>query len=355
MAKVHIGGAGGAPSNNVIRSLREAGGDYLTGQSSEAADLLLADVEERYVVPPADDSAYGPALLELLERLRPDLLHVQNDFEVRAVSRLRDEITELGVRLYLPSPPAVEACVNKFSSYAAWRANDLPVPETRLLRTPDDLAAAMSEFGPSVWLRAVEGGGGAGAVPTDSAQFATAWIDRNDGWGRFTAAAILGPTSVTWQSLWRQGELVVAQTRLRRSWAFSSRAPSGVTGVTRVAETVSDESVDRTSEAAIRAIDPVPHGLYGVDLTYDEDGTANLTEINVGRFFTTIHFFTEAGLNMPAMYRDLALDRQPEQQSSRINPLPDGLVWIRGMDVEPVLTTVEALSELSGEPLSKQP
>ena len=60
-----------------------------------------------------------------------------------------------------------------------------------------------------------------------------------------------------------------------------------------------------------------------------------LTEINIGRFFTTIYFFTKAGLNMPAIYRDLALEgRHPKLERKR-NPLPTGLAWVRGMDVEP--------------------
>ena len=34
------------------------------------------------------------------------------------------------------------------------------------------------------------------------------------------------------------------------------------------------------------------------------------------------------------------------QYKGKINPLPDGLVWIRGMDVTPVLTTSEELAKL---------
>jgi carbamoyl-phosphate synthase large subunit len=92
MARIYIGGAGGAPSNNVLRSLRESGSDYLIGASSSAAALMLADVDERHVVPLARDHNYSEALLSLLDRTRPDLVHVQNDAEVLAVSRLRDDI-----------------------------------------------------------------------------------------------------------------------------------------------------------------------------------------------------------------------------------------------------------------------
>jgi carbamoyl-phosphate synthase large subunit len=106
--------------------------------------------------------------------------------------------------------------------------------------------------------------------------------------------------------------------------------------------------VDRIGEAAVRAVDAAAHGLYGVDLTHDADGVPNPTEINIGRFFTTILFFTRAGLNLPAIYLALGLDGVRPTLARRLNPLPDGLVWVRGMDREPVLTTLAELERLEG-------
>jgi carbamoyl-phosphate synthase large subunit len=37
----------------------------------------------------------------------------------------------------------------------------------------------------------------------------------------------------------------------------------------------------------------------GVDMAYDRNNVPNPNEINISRFFTTVLFFTEAGLNMP--------------------------------------------------------
>src|SRR5205823_5407002 len=161
--------------------------------------------------------------------------------------------------------------------------------------------------------------------------------------GQFTAAEMLSANSVTWLSLWYRGELVVAQTRRRRSWNFGDRTLSGVTGVTGVAETCSSEIVTRTALDAIESIDREPHGIFAVDLTYDNEGIPRLTEINIGRFFTTVYFFTQAGINFPQIYRDIALEEKFPVLERKINPLPDGLLWIRGMDVEPVLTTVAKL------------
>lgn len=343
-SRIQVGGAGGAPGNNLIRCLRESRhGDYLIGQSSSAADLFLADVDEAHLVPAATSPAYDCALLELINESRPDLLLVQHDFEVRAVSRVRDAIAACGVSVPLPAPRTVELCVDKHQSYEIWADAGLPVPATVLLNSPADLEEAIARLGPEVWLRAIEGGGGSGAIATSSFEFGCAWIERFDGWGSFTAASMLGRDSVTWQSIWWEGELVVAQTRRRYEWAFSNRAPAGVTGVTRVAATVADPAIDELARASVLAIDDRPHGVFGVDMTYGRDGQANLTEINIGRFFTTIHFFAQAGLNMPLILRDLALDGSRPQLDRILNPLPSGLVWIRGMDVAPALTTVEEL------------
>ena len=350
MARIHIGGAGGAPSNNVIMSLRESERrHYLIGATSMPSDLMLADVDEKHVVPNATAPGYRAAILDLLARTRPDFMHVQSDYEVLAVSRLRDEISRLGVRLFLPSQETVENCVDKEKSYAIWSRAGITVPRTMMLNDPDDLKRAFATLGERIWIRATVGGGGRGALPTSSFDFGRAWIDEYRGWGSFTAAELLSDRSVTWQSIWHEGELVVAQARRRHKWNYGNRTLSGVTGITGVGETCSDEDVTQIALAAIKAVDSRPHGVFCVDMTYDRHGVPNPTEINIGRFFTTCYFFTRAGLNFPEIYCDLALEGRFPSLARKINPLPDGLVWIRGMDVAPVLTTHEELAKLESQ------
>lgn len=347
MAKIHIGGAGGAPANNFIKSLRESNrNDYLIGTSSVPTDLFLADTDEHYVVPPASSENYSTSLLQLLSKTKPDFLHVQNDHEVLAISQMRDQIQSLGVKLYLPCRNTVDTCIDKHKSYECWKKSGVKVPKTMFLNTPDDLKKAFSELGPKIWIRAIVGAAGRGSLPAENFEFAKIWIDQFKGWGEFTAAECLTSKSITWLSIWYEGELVVAQTRRRHSWNFSDRTISGVTGITGVGETCSDAVVDQVALDTIHSIDPKPHGIFGVDLTYDNDGWPNPTEINIGRFFTTHYFFTKAGLNMPEIYSNIALDGVFPTLDKKINPLPDGLLWIRGMDVEPVLTTSQALDEL---------
>lgn len=307
---------------------------------------MLADVDRGYLVPGAKDPDYRDRLLEILAAERPALLHVQHDYEVLAISEMREEIEALGVRTFLPAKQTVRDCVDKYRSYELWAKAGVRPPKTIQITEPADLDRAFDELGPRVWLRATTGGGGRGALPADDREFARLWIDRFAGWGEFTAAELLTAETVTWSSLWLGGRLVVAQTRRRAAWSFGDRTLSGVTGVTGVGITASDPVVDEVALGAVRAVDERPNGIFSVDMTYDSAGAPRPTEINIARFFTTIDFFAAAGLNLPEIYCDLALTGEAPWPEPRINPLPDGLVWIRGMDVPPRLRRKEELDRL---------
>lgn len=348
MKKILIGGAGGAPSEGVINSLlRSDKGEEVIGMSSEPTDLVLSSAARKYYVPYANDGAYRGALLGILEKERPDLIHFQNDLEVFHASLLRDEIHAMGTGTFMPPHDVIDTCVHKYKTYLKLKAAGVPQPGTMMLQDEKDLELAFKELGDAqgrIWLRASSiGAGGKGALPTNDFEFAKHWIQHFKGWGEFTAAELLSPDTVTWLSIWYEGELIVAQTRIRKGWTHGNRTLSGVTGVTKIGQTFSDPEVDRIAEATVRAVSDKPHGIFGVDMTYSREGVPNPTEINISRFFTTVLFFTEAGLNMPVIFKDLALYGKKPDLQKKLNPLPDGLLWLRGMDTRPRLMTHEQL------------
>ena len=339
MRRILVTAAGGSPSTNFVRSLRAAPEPYhLIGVDANAYHLQRAETDERYLVPPASASDF----LDILERIAQDtdaeLIHSQADVEIAVLSEARGRFTAAGIRLFLPSHETVLVCQNKFISFQRWRAAGLRVPDTMMVRSEADLTEAFNRFGSPVWIRAVSGAAGRGAFPARTLQQAIAWVEFHDGWGGFSAAECMGSDSTTWMSLWKNGELIVAQSRKRLYWELGNRAPSGVTGITGAGLTVDDAQVNEISLQAIRAVDAEPDGIFSVDLTYDRDGIPNPTEINIGRFFTTHNFFTAAGLNMPHFYVKAAFDEPLPALASRINPLPGGLLWIRGVDFLPILS-----------------
>lgn len=357
MAKILIAGAGGAPTENVIHSIKSGKREeYIVGIGSEPYDMMLSAADSKYQVPYSYENGYAERLVEVIKKEKPDFAHFQNDIEIRTVSRMRDKVLEQGVKLFMPSVETIERCVDKGVSAEIWEANGIKIPKTMRINDAQDLKMAFEKLGDNegkVWLRSTVGGGGKGALPTNNYEFAKNWVERYKGWGNFTAAELLTSATVTWLSIWYNGELVVAQTRKRNSWNFGDRTLSGVTGITRVGETCSDEVVDRIAIDSIAAIDPKPHGIYGVDMTYDKSGIPNPTEINISRFFTTVYFFTAAGLNMPEIFVNIALYDEFPVLDKKINPLPDGLLWIRGMDREARLTSMTEIRQeidLLGKP-----
>lgn len=344
MNKILITGAGSAQSNGVINSLIAYNSDdHIIGVGSDSFDLMLSKAHSKYLIPHSKSQDYKESLLKVIKLERPSMIHFQHDAELSVALTFKQEIENLGVKMLVPTYDEIDVCVHKYKSWVKFKSAGIKVPENIVINKPEDVQRALAELGSSsgqIWLRsAAIGGGGKGALPTSDYLEAVEWIERFNGWGDFIAAELLTSNTVTWLSIWQDGKLVVAQGRRRHSWAHSALSPSGVTGVTKVGETFSDATVDSVGVAAVKAISAKPNGIYGVDMAYDTSGMPNPTEINISRFFTTIEFFTRAGLNMPGILRDIVLNGAPPKLEKIINPLQDGLLWVRGMDCVPVLTT----------------
>lgn len=349
MSKILVAGAGGAPSEGVIYSLLQNPDNTVIGMGSEPTDLILSKAERKYCVPYADAPDYKSKLLQVLQLEQPDLVHFQNDLEIFNASLMREDILGTGTKIFMPEHEVIDTCVHKYKSYLAFAEAGVKVPRNIFINNVEDLIEAFKILGDQdgkIWLRASSiGGGGKGALPTNSFDLAKAWIEHYNGWGDFIAAEMLTPKTVTWLSIWYEGELVVAQTRARQGWTHGNRAISGVTGVTKVGVTCDDEHVTAVAIDSIKAVTTKPHGIFGVDMTYDKMGIPNPTEINISRFFTTVRFFTEAGLNMPEIFKTLALGQQLTTLTKKINPLESELFWARGMDTDPKIFKPQQLEK----------
>ena len=334
--RILISETGGTLTRNVIASLRKSKEQYyIIGITSHPYEIALSNADESYLVPDARDKAFIPVVNHIAKKTKAQFLHSQHDAVIKVLANNTDRLV---VPTFFPKKETVNACVDKFKSYKLWESAGVPVARSMEISTPEDLKRAFKLFGKTIWIRLKEGGGGAGSLPTSDYSFAKIWIEHFKGWGKFIASEQLSPDSVTWSSIWKNGKLIVAQSRKRLYWLFGNRTISGVTGVTGAAVTVRDRKVDELARRAILAVDPKPDGIFSVDMTYDLKGKLRATEINIGRFFTTIHFFTEAGLNMPDIFVRLAFGEKLPYIARPVNPLPPGLVWVRGMDSRPVLT-----------------
>jgi len=296
VTRVLLLGAKGAAARGVKNSLELAGGYEVIGVDDPSAsdeDTLLL--------------AAGHAV---------NYVHAQPDEEVLKLSRIRRSLRDAGCATFLPRRDVIDLCQDKWKTYLALSKCGVPVPRTSL---------SEADFrGEKVHIRPRVGAGGKGSYQGWTAGYV------NDDNLNTIAELLPGPT-VTWQGIYAKGKLIVSQQRKRLEWTHGDR------GSCLVGETYSDAVHNKIALDAIYAVDLHPHGIYGVDMTLDAEGNPRVTEINIGRFFTTIEFFAQAGVNFPDIVCRLALGEDVEPIGS--NPLPNGLRWERAIDALPVLCT----------------
>jgi carbamoyl-phosphate synthase large subunit len=342
MKRILVTGAGGNASQSFIASLRMSGEPfYLVGTDTNPFHLEAADVEARYRLPRCNAPDYLAALRALLDREGIDLLHAQPDPEVAFLSAHRDA---LPVRLFLPSPGAIQTCHDKVQSNRVWHQAGVPVPLSFPVADGETLSQAVTrllERGEQVWVRASRGAGSRAALPVCSERQAREWIhywEVSKGLSPqdFMVCEYLPGAEFAFQGLWHRGRLVTSMARERVEYLFGNLMPSGQSSSPSIARTVHRDDVNDIATRAVQSIDPIPHGVYGVDLKENAAGVPCVTEINIGRFYTTSNFFSAAGCNMPWLYVQLAFDAVIPAMPA-YNALEADLYWVRGVDRAPKL------------------
>lgn len=322
---------------NFTRCLRMAGGWRTVGVDGSLADFHCSEADERHLMTGADEDELMRCLVRLVERYRPDLVYAADtSWLLDVVSRRRAEI---GAALLLPDYDDHVRMEDKWSTWLALAAAGLATPPTELVDGLDALRRMVDRYG-RVWLRRRSGSAGAGSVATDSADFARAWVERENGWGHFTVAQCLTSRTATFSGLWHDGALVASQLRERLGWQYPSLSASGVTGITGAQRTIWDPALHEQAVSCVFALASRPHGIVGVDFTYDADGRALPTEVQPARFYSSMQFLAEVGLNFPALYCQVALDGPPGQRPL-VNPIRTEHYWVKNVDRLPRLLTAD--------------
>jgi biotin carboxylase len=340
MTRILITGAGGSAASNFCDALRhDTKRSYqIIGSDAKPYHLELAPLEGKYLVPPASDPAFCDAINGIIAKEGIDFVHPQPDVEVAWFATNRERIN---APTFLPDANAIELCHDKMTFNERLGSRGVAVPRAFHITDQAALKQALEELlepATKVWLRAIRGAGSRASLPVGNFQQADAWIDywqmfRGIDYGDFMASEFLPGPEFAWQSLWRDGQLITCQARERVEYIFGNLTPSGQTSSPSVARTVNRDDVNQIGEQAVRAVSDTPHGVYCVDMKERSDGVPCVTEINIGRFFTTSNFFAHAGLNMPAMYLELGLGNALTEMPPKYNPLKENLYWVRMIDM----------------------
>lgn len=339
MKRILLTGAGGSAAYNFCDALKLQYKDlYIVGTDIKPYHLELMDINKKYLVPPVNDPEYITVINKIIEKEEIEFLHPQPDIEVAFWAKNSDKIK---TKIFLPTSVEVELCHDKMEFNKVLKSKKVAVPEAFHVLNKSSLKVGISLLlanRPKVWIRAIRGAGSRASLPVDSFYQADAWIDywkhfRGLSYPDFMVSEFLPGHEFAWQSLWWKGELVTAQARERIEYIFGNLTPSGQTSSPSVAKTVNRDDINEIGISAVRAVSSKPNGVYCVDMKEGTDGTPKVTEINIGRFFTTSNFFAYAGYNMPAMYLELGLTNKLKHKPKQLNALSDNLFWVRMIDM----------------------
>ncbi len=349
---VLVTAAGGGAADNLIRALRGCRpGLRIVGTSIDPFSLARSLADVSYLVPPASaGEAYVDSIKDIVEAEQVALVIPQNDAEVAPLGRSRDV---LGARTLLPGDEAIECCQDKFLLYQRLSQAGLPIAPTCEIGSLDEIEELVRRLGSSdrLWCRMRRGSGSMASLPVSSAAQARFWVsyweqERGVPPGAFLLSEYLPGRDFAFQSLWHDGELVLAKTCERLSYLMGDRMPSGSSSTPRVGRLVREPEVNAVCTEAVRTVDPRATGMFCVDLKQDRRGVACVTEINVGRFFMISPVFHASGRhNMADLYLRLALGEPVTVPSDeRYDDIgPDETFLVRELDHEPAVLSKAAI------------
>jgi len=339
MKRILVTGTGGSASTNFIRSLRLAPEKiYMVGVDNNKYYIHLSQADKNYLVPNYTDPNYIDELNKIIVKEKIEFLHCQPDTELQLLSEHRDDIK---CKMFLPSKKAIRTAFHKLICNKALRENKVSAPCSFYIDSHKDIESALNILSikghTKFWVRAIKGAGSRAALPVTTYLQAKSWIDywhteKDVKYGQFMISEFLPGKEYAFQSIWAYDKLITSMTRERLAYVFGARMPSGQSSSPTIARTCHSEAVNRIGTQGIRAIDPVPNGIYCVDLKEDKNGVPCITEINAGRFFTTSIFFSTAGSNMPYYYL-LSAYGEDLPKLPQYNALPEDLYWIRNIDL----------------------
>lgn len=347
--RVLVTGAGGSAGSNFMDSLRISKmACQIVGTDASPHMLLLSTAENRFVVPRANDPHYGDVIEKLSIQCKIDVVWAQPDSELRIISTIRDRLPPT----FIPEDQKIIEGSDKQAVLSRLQLAGVAVPLAQTGTSEDEYVAiceALLIEHQSLWVRARSGAGSRASLPVSTPDQAINWIkwwisEKGLDWADFQVSERLPGKEFAFQSLWQHGKLISGEARQRISYLYGFLTPSGQSSTPAIAVSTRDQGVLSQGRESVLAFDPNPHGVYCVDMKEDQNGKLKTTEINVGRFFTTMNFLAHAGINMPEMAIRAALGEKLEPLG--MGTVEEGLYWVRMVDMGFKLVSKEELDRL---------
>jgi len=345
--KVIITGAGGGGANNIISTIKEREKYTLIGFDISKFKVARANVDFRFVVPPASSSDYVTEITKIIKEIKPDLIIPTNDPEVEKLSEYRDK---LGTELFFPDHDSVSLCLNKWDFHNFAIKNEIRVAETYHVKSIGDVDSIFSNFNSELlWCRAIKGAGSKGATKVKDPEQAKWWIRywnemRGMEISDFTISEFLPGKDFACQSTWKNGKLILMKAAERLSYIEAASRPSNMSSSPELAKTVYDEKLfDFCIDVINKLSGGNAHGNYDIDIKMNSNNQFCVTEINIGRFFMITNLFNLSGeYSMIDTYLKLATDQNPNISS----PFDFSEKYlIRSLDTLPTVLSLDEITK----------
>ena len=344
--KVVITGAGGGGANNIITTIKEREEYFLIGFDISEYKVARANVDQRFVVPPASAPDYEERISDIISEQKPALIIPTNDPEVEKLSEIRER---LDTQLFFPDHESVALCLNKWNFYNFAVKNGIRMAETYHVENLDDVDDIFSRFSSDLlWCRAIKGAGSKGATKVKDAEQARWWIKywnemRGMQISDFTISEFLPGRDFACQSTWKNGKLILMKAAERLSYIEAASRPSNMSSSPELAKTVYDKELfDFCIDVIGKLSGGQAHGNYDVDIKMNSRNEYCVTEINIGRFFMITNLFNLSGkYSMIDTYLKLATGEDPAIE----NPFDFSEMYlIRSLDTLPTVLSPDEIT-----------
>lgn len=359
MPTILITSMGGSGSLNLAETIVNGAykGDVtIVGTHCNPFELAKATGKYRdlYLVPKAREvDDYVEAHLEIIERHKVDLLIANSDYEVASFTK---HLSRVNCHHLIPPREIVDMVQDKFVFNAVLRKHGNPTIPNHDITTLASIPGAVAKLGPceKFWIRRrVES---EGAACLETADQAVKWVElwqelRCVDPSEFVVSPYLPGRDFCVSLLFQNGELVVGKHYERLAYAL---------GVTSVCAPGSTPAVSRTTDErhpvdiSIKAVRSAyaefggePHGYFQLDMRSDEQGTAYVTEINIGRFPMTSPQIDRVGkYSLVDLYIQMILEPDKPLPRGVYDNAP-GMYMMRALDIPVTFVSQAALEGLT--------
>ncbi|GAH24926.1 unnamed protein product [marine sediment metagenome] len=341
--RIIVSGAGSGGHNNIIRDIRAARSDvFIVGTNIDKFTLKLSNADKDYLLPPVDSTSYVKKLNALIEAERIDGLVPGGDREVSAVAENREKIR---APILLPRKETVRLCQDKYALNRHLEKCGMKIAHSSAIKDISDVYSAFKEVkkdGAMVWCRIRDSSGSMGSLPVKNAEHAKFWIEywrdmRSVNTNRFMLCEYLPGRDYAFQSIWKDGELVIGKACERLSYFFAKNMPAGSSSTPKVARLTSNKNVIDTCIETVKFVDDNPNGIFSIDLKENREGEPCVTEINVGRFCMITPIFDLTGkYNMADIYLRLMFGEEVKIKNM-VTDIDENMYLIRDLDILPTL------------------